>query len=331
MTVTRVCVLGSLNMDIIVRTERLPMAGETVLGRGYSATPGGKGANQALAAARLGAEARLIGSVGDDPHGAKLKSVLAAEGVDLEFVRTQPPSPEGLPTGLGLITVAEGASGENTIVVAAGANAAIKPEDVRAADAAITRSDCLLLQLEVPMQAVTEAARIAATAPGGRRPVILNASPARQLPLELLKLVDVIIVNRAEAQVLTGMDQHTDPARLAFRVAEFGPPTVVLTLGAQGSVLCHRGRPKRIPTIRVDAIDTVGAGDAFAGALAAGWARVHAAAVAKSPDEYTLLDAALVRASVAGALATTRRGAIPSMPTAAEIEARMGDLATTAG
>jgi ribokinase len=323
----RVCVLGSLNMDITVRTERLPMPGETVLGRGYSATPGGKGANQALAAARLGASVRLIGAVGDDAHGAKLRAVLAAEGVDLTHVRVQPPAPEGQPTGLGLITVAEGASGENTIVVAPGANAAVRPEDVRAAAEAITESDCLLVQLELPMATVVEAARIAAGAPAGRRPVLLNASPARPLPLELLKLVDVIIVNRAEAQVLTSMDAHTDPARLAFRVAEFGPPTVVLTLGSQGSVLCHRGRPRRVPTIRVQAVDTVGAGDAFAGALAAGWPPVHAAAMARSPDEFRLLDAALLRASVAGALATTRRGAIPAMPTASEIEARMGEAA----
>jgi len=327
MTPPRVCVLGSLNMDIIVRAERLPMPGETVLGRGYNATPGGKGANQALAASRLGAIVTLIGSVGDDPHGAKLKGVLAAEGIDLRHVRTQPAPPEGQPTGLGLITVAEGAGGENTIVVAAGANAAVRPEDVRAAVDAITGCDCLLLQLELPMQAVLEAVRLAASAPGGRRPIILNASPARQLPLELLKHVDVIVVNRAEAQVLTGMDQHTDPARLAFRVAEFGPPTVVLTLGPQGSVLCHRGRPKRIPTIRVTAIDTVGAGDAFAGALAAGWSTVRHAIAARSQDEHRLLDAALVRASVAGALATTRKGAIPAMPTASEVDARVGDLA----
>ncbi len=330
MAAPRVCVLGSLNMDITVRTERLPMPGETVVGRGYTATPGGKGANQALAAARLGAVVRLIGAVGDDAHGARLRNVLEADGVDLTFVRTLPAPPEGQPTGLGLITVAEGAAGENTIVVAAGANAAVRPEDVRAAADAITDADCLLTQLELPMPAVLEAARIAASAPGGRRPVILNASPARPLPLELLKLVDVIIVNRAEAQVLTAMDPHTDPARLALRVAEFGPPTVVLTLGAQGSVLCHRGRPKRVPTIRVQPVDTVGAGDAFAGALAAGWPPVHAAALARSPDEFRLLDAALLRASVAGALATTRRGAIPAMPTASEIEARLGEAAAAA-
>lgn len=323
----RVCVLGALNMDIVVQAQRLPAPGETVMGRGYTATPGGKGANQAAAAARMGAAASLIGCIGEDQHGVKVRAALEAEGVDLSGLITQPAAPKGQPTGLGLITVSEGAAGENTIVVAPGANAALRVEDVRDRAALIQNADCLLTQLEVPMPCVTEAARLAAAAPGGKRPVLLNASPARQLPIELLRLVDVIIVNRAEAQVLTGMDGNTDPARLAFRLVEFGPATVVLTLGAHGAVVCHKGRPRRVGTIKVASIDTVGAGDAFTGTLAAHWPAVHAAALARSPDEFTLLESALARAAVAGALATTRRGALASLPSADEVDARVRELA----
>jgi len=304
----RVCVVGSLNMDLVVRTPRLPGAGETVLGGAYRTFPGGKGANQAVAAQRMGAKAALIGALGDDAHAAKVRAALEAEGIDLTHVRTLP----GELTGLALITVAEG--GENSIVVAPGANAHLTPEAVQAAEIVIRAASVILLQLEIPTPAVAAAIKLAADA---SRTVILNAAPARILPPELLRQVDVLVVNRAEASRLLAVDPNMDPARLALRLPELGPPVAVLTLGAQGAILNHRGRPRRLPAHHVQAVDSTGAGDAFCGALAATW---PPKSLARGPEELRLAEQALLTASVAGALATTKSGAIPSLPTFAEVK-----------
>ncbi|MBX3382086.1 MAG: ribokinase [Phycisphaeraceae bacterium] len=301
----RVCVVGSLNMDLVVRTAKLPRPGETVLGGSYRTYPGGKGANQAVAAARLGARVAIIGCIGDDPHGHKVRAALVEENIDLTHLITR----EGEATGLGLIAVAEG--GGNMIVVAPGANATLKPADLEPAMTAITAADTLVLQMEVPIAtnvAAAEAARRAGVA------VLLNAAPARVLPVELLRNVDVLIVNRVEAAMLMGMPEDVDPGRLTLRLPTLGVPTVLLTLGAQGGILSHKGRPRRVPTPHVAAVDTVGAGDAFCGALASRWKRVHEATKARHPDEFTLVEQATLLASAAGALATTRSGAIASLP-----------------
>lgn len=313
----RIGVLGSLNMDLVVRCPRLPAPGETVLGSSYKTYPGGKGANQAVAAARLGARVAMIGRVGDDAHGPRLRGVLEGEGIDTSRLLTTPETA----SGLGMITVED--SGENTIVVSSGANALVTVEDALAARALLEASDVLLLQLEIPMATIVEAAKIAR---GAGKAVVLNAAPARTLPAELLKLVDVLVVNRHEGATLTGQDAHAEPGRLALRLPELGPATVLLTLGAQGSIIAHRGRVKRVPTPRVNAIDAVGAGDAYVGALAVGWAAVHAAGRAKSGDEFRLAEEAALRASAAGALATTKAGAIPSLPKREEVEALAGTL-----
>lgn len=305
------CVVGSLNMDLVVRAPRLPAHGETILGGAYRTYPGGKGANQAVAARRLGAEVSLVGAVGDDPHGVKLRQVLEPEGIDLRFLSTR----AGESTGLGLITVADG--GENTIVVASGANATLTPDDIAAAREVIQAADVLLLQLEVPLATVLAAATLSKAA--GRQ-VILNAAPARPVPPELMKLIDVAIVNRVEATRLLALEASTDPARLQVRLPEIGPPTVIMTLGASGSIASHRGRPRRFVSPAVAAIDATGAGDAFCGAVAASWSKV-AIAPARSPAEAEALARALEIASAAGALATTKAGAIPSMPTRAEVDA----------
>lgn len=314
-----IAVVGSLNMDLVVRATRLPTPGETLLGGSYRTFPGGKGANQAVAASRQGARVTMIGRVGDDAHGAKLRTVLLENGVDVSHVITTPDTP----TGLGMITVADG--GENTIVVASGANGLVTPDDVRAASAAITSADALLLQLEVPMAANLEAAKIARQS---GVPVILNAAPARTMPPELLALVDVLLVNRSEAALLTAQDVGTEPGRLLLRAGEIGPQTVILTLGAQGSIVAHRGRQRRVPTLSVQGVDSVGAGDAFSGAIACAWPEVAAAVKSKSPEEAGLVERALLTASVAGALAATKAGAIPSMPTRAEVEARVSELSS---
>jgi ribokinase len=306
-----VCVVGSLNMDLSVRTPRIPAPGETVLGGSVLASPGGKGANQAVAAARMGAKVSMVGCIGDDDAGRQLRRALEAECVEVSHLRVIP----GQATGQALITVADG--GENTIVVAPGANALLSVEDVRAAADVIGAADVLLMQLEIPLEAVAEAARIA-RARG--RSVILNAAPAQLLPRDILALVDVLIVNRTEAAILLGMDTTLDPARLAVRLPGLGPLTQIITQGALGAILTHKGRPRRVPTVRVQAVDSVGAGDAFCGALAASWGAVHTASLARDHDEFRFAETAAIRAAVAGAFATTRPGAMAALPRRDEVE-----------
>ena len=308
---TRVCVVGSLNMDLVIRVPRLPSPGETVSGGSYRTYPGGKGANQAVAAARMGALVTFVGAVGDDPHGVKVRSALEAEGIDLRHLLTRAQEM----TGLGLITVADG--GENMIVVSPGANATVSSADLATASDAVTSAHVLLLQLEIPTSVIMEAARLAKAAGVC---VMLNAAPARSVPLELVRMADVLIVNRVEAATLLGMEATADPGRMTLRLPELGPPTIILTLGSQGSIVSHRARPRRVPTPSVVAIDAVAAGDAFVGALAALWPVVHEATRVKAHDEFRHLEHALLLASAAGALAATKSGAIPSLPTREEVE-----------
>jgi ribokinase len=313
----RVCVVGSLNMDLVVRAPRLPIPGETLLGGSYKTFPGGKGANQAVAAARMGGRVSMVGRVGDDAHGAKLRSVLEENHIDCTHLLTTP----GQPSGLGMITVADG--GENTIVVASGANALVTPEDIHAAQNVIAGCDVLLLQLEIPLAANLEAAKLAH---GAGAAVILNAAPARSIPREFISLIDVLLVNRSEAAFLTSQEVSAEPGRLMLRAGELGPTTVIVTLGSLGSIVAHRGRQRRISTLQVTAVDAVGAGDAFSGSIAVSWPPVVAATKKKAPDELQLLERALLAASIAGAIAATRTGAIPSLPTKAEVAARLPEL-----
>jgi len=308
-------------MDLVVRTPHLPVPGETVLGSAYRTYPGGKGANQAVAAARMGAAVSLVGAIGDDPHGTKLRQTLEPEGLNLTHLSTR----AGESTGLGMITVAEG--GENTIVVSSGANALVSPDDIEAARPAIAGADVLLLQLELPMASIATAIRIAKES---SRQVVLNAAPARTLAPDLVRQVDVLIVNRSEAARLLSLDPGCDPARLSLRLPELGPATVVLTLGANGAMLTHRGRPLRYPAANVRAVDATGAGDAFCGAFAAMWPTV-AAAGARSNEEQRLIARCLGVASAAGALATTRAGAIPSLPRLDDVRALAEKMEETAG
>ena len=266
----------------------------------------------------MGASVSFIGAIGNDPHGNKLRAVMEAEGIDLAglFVRADEA------TGLGLITVADG--GENTIVVSSNANATLTPAEVEAHADLIRSANVLVLQLEIPM-ACNVAAAIIARAAGAS--VILNAAPARPIPQDLIRLVDVLVVNRPEAASLLGLDLGLDPARLALRLPDLGVSTVVLTIGAQGAILSHRGRPRRVSTLTVEAVDAVGAGDAFCGSLAADWPPVAAAIKAKSPDEMPILEAAALHACVAGTLATTKHGAIPSLPRQVDVRKHAAGLA----
>ncbi len=287
----RVVVVGSINMDLVVTAERLPLPGETILGTDFQRFGGGKGANQALAAARMGAAVTLVGKVGTDEAGRALVGDLLRAGVTISHIGRA----DG-PTGTAIITV--DAAGTNTIVVVAAANALLTPDDVAAAQEAIAGSTAVLAQLEVPMETVVAAAG-AAKAAGV--PFFLNPSPMQPLPDALLDGLAFLVVNETELAALT--DGTGDPSRVLAK----GVQHVVLTLGERGARLIDASGSRDIAPYRVPSVDTTAAGDAFLGALAA----THA---------ERGLETALDMASAAGALAATKMGAQPSLPTLPEVE-----------
>ena len=287
---TVILVVGSLNLDIVVPVPHHPQPGETVLGGDHARHPGGKGANQAVAAARLGATVAMLGRVGDDDAGKLLVSALgdADVGVDDVIVSGDAPS------GIALITVDD--HGENAIVVSPGANARLTLSDVDAAAELIAGAGVVLLQLEVPLHTVERAAQLA------RGTVILNPAPAAELSRSLLEQVDVLIPNRGELEFLV---QGKPDVAAAAR--ELEAQQVVVTLGAEGALVVTDGGIERIAGHAVEALDTTAAGDCFCGALAAGL------------EEGLDLLAAARWANAAAALSTTRQGAQPSLPTRAEL------------
>jgi ribokinase len=289
-----IAIVGSCNVDFIVPVVALPAPGETVLGRDHLRAPGGKGANQAVAAARLGSPVSFVGCVGTDELAGTIRGALDGAGVDLTWLREV----DGVPSGIALITVADG--GENTIAVSPGANAHLGPEHIEAAGDLVSSADVLLAQLEVPIEAVTAAARAAT----GK--VLLNPAPARPLPDELLSAVDVLIPNRSELGVLTGAPEPTTIDEAAA-LAKSLPGSVVVTLGADGALVVDGDQVDHVPAVPVDAVDATGAGDAFCGALADGLAR-----------GATLVEAARWAVRVAG-ISTTQRGAQTGMPLRADV------------
>jgi ribokinase len=293
-----VVVVGSVNADLVVGVERRPAPGETVLGSDLATHPGGKGANQAVAAARLGGRAGIVGRVGDDGHGDLLRAALAADGVDLAHLTTTP----GVPTGVALITV--GPDGDNSIIVSPGANARLGAGDVERARDMIAAASVVSFQLEVPLDAVEAAARIAAGA-GGR--VVLNLSPPAPVPGRLLALCDPLVVNEHEAAFLLG--RGGDPEEAAAALAGSGPRSVAVTLGADGVVVADGLGTTAVPAPRAEAVDTTGAGDAFTAALCLRLARGD-----------SLRDAARY-ATRAGAAAVRRPGAQDSFPAPDELPA----------
>lgn len=253
-------VVGSANADLVTAVARRPGAGETVLGSDLAVHPGGKGANQAVAAARLGARTALLARVGDDAHGRLLLDAQESAGVDTAGVLVG-----GAPTGVALITVDP--SGDNSIVVAPGANARLTPADVRAARGLFAAARVVSLQLEIPLETVAEAAR--GLAPGAR--LVLNPSPPAPLPSEVLEACDPLIVNEHEARVIlegAGARVPDSPEEWAGRLLALGPRSVVVTLGAEGALVATAEGCERVPSVKVDAVDTTGAGDAFTAALA---------------------------------------------------------------
>jgi ribokinase len=285
-----ITVVGSCNVDFVVPVGALPGPGETVLGRDHLKAPGGKGANQAVAAARLGSAVAFVGLVGEDELAETISNSLSEAGVDLTWLKVAPDSP----SGIALITVAD--DGENTIAVSPGANARLGPAEIRNAADLLASTEVLLVQLEIPPDAVSAAVEAA----GGM--VLLNPAPARELPAELLARVDVLIPNRSELGMLAGAPEPTtiDEAAALAKSLE-GPSAVVVTLGADGALVVD-DQVTHVPAVPVEAVDATGAGDAFCGALADALSRGSA-----------LVEATEWAVRVAG-ISTMQRGAQTGMP-----------------
>ncbi len=294
-----VFVVGSINQDFVLKVERRPEPGETVTGAELSFFPGGKGANQAVAAARLGADVAMFGRVGEDPFGEELIKNLRANEVDTSRVETL----SGAPTGSAFITVTP--DGENTIIVSPGANRSFGPEEIEAANEDLRRTRVLVAQLEVAVEAVETAARAVEEA-GGR--FLLNLAPPREVSDALLRRCDPLVVNEHEARFLLGEKAQGNPEESAGKLLDLGPRSAVITLGAEGAILAVGGSAQHFPAPEVEAVDTTGAGDAFVGALAAKLAR-------GAP-----LEEAVPYAVLAGAAAVTSEGAQGSLPTPEEVE-----------
>lgn len=299
-----IVVVGSINMDLVGKTERMPRGGETLMGSDFRMVPGGKGANQAVAVARAGGHVKMMGRVGADVFGEQHIANFRDNGVDTHLVQITP----GVPTGVAIILV--DSAGENSIVVVAGANNSVTPEDLQAAQGILETADIVLLQLEIPLETVEAAIRIAKEA---GVPVILDPGPARPLKPETLAQVDIITPNEHEAQVLAGEEMHNmdDAYRIAAKLLGYGIKTVLLKLGGDGVIIATAEGMEHIPAHRVTVEDTTAAGDSFAGGLAVALA-----------EGYSLRNAVLF-ANAVGALAVTRLGAQSAIPTRAEIEAFM--------
>lgn len=301
----QIVVLGGLNMDLVVRIASIPRPGETLLGGKFATYPGGKGANQAVAAARMGGRVAMVGRVGADAFGEQLLNNLAAEGIETATVGVDPDNA----TGVALITV--DAQGQNSISVASGANLTVTVDDVRRAFKGLPSVDLLVMPLETPFETILEAARLARQ--GGAQ-VILNPAPAAVLPQELLDCASIVAPNETETEFLTGITITDDEsARQAAQVLlQRGPKNVVLTLGKHGALLASGdpGRPDflRISSYLVQALDATAAGDAFVGALATGL------------GEGILLAEAVRLANAAAAISVTRLGAQPSLALRKEVD-----------
>jgi ribokinase len=299
-----ITVLGSINMDLIANVPRLPRPGETVTGHAFATAPGGKGANQALAARRAGSVVKMVGACGQDAFAEEALSHLKSAGADLTLVRSVPG-----PTGVALIFV--GDDGENVISVIAGANGTVSVDEASSAIAAMKAGDSLMLQMEIPRETI-KAALVQARAAGIR--TILNTAPMTDDAIELSALADIVIANETEFELLCGKSGLDATAREAemLSLAAQRNQTFIVTLGADGVVATAEGIIVRARGLVIEPVDTVGAGDTFCGYLAA------------SLESGMSLERALRRAAAAGSLACTRHGAQPSIPEAGEVDVAIG-------
>ena len=296
----KIVVVGSANTDFVLGVPELPAKGATVLGDQFRVVRGGKGANQAVAAARLGADVTFVARLGTDSFGDQSLAAYREEGIHTEFILQD----SEIHSGIALIMV--NPNGENVIGVGPGANSHLSPQDVLAASAAIEQADCVLLQLEIPVEAVQAAAEIAHR---HQVRVILNPAPARKLPQELLHKVDYLTPNETETAILAGEDPSSiGPDSLPRLASALGVPNLVVTLGSRGAAILQDGRRILVPSFPITPIDTTASGDAFNGALAVALASGQSIAEA-------------VRfANAAGAITATRPGAQPSLPTLIEVD-----------
>ncbi|WP_418992257.1 ribokinase [Alistipes sp.] len=297
----KIVVIGSSNTDLMVRTPRIPQPGETLIGSGFMVNAGGKGANQAVAAARMGGQVTFVASVGDDQFGREALEHYRAEGIDTRYIVTR----ADVASGVALISVDDGA--ENSIVVAPGANALLSPADVEAAGARIADADYVLVQLEIPLETVARAVELASR---HNVPVILNPAPAAPLADSLLARLDLITPNRSETELMTGLRVGSVNDALAaaewFRVR--GVRRVAITMGSSGALVVDERAARFVPAYTVRAVDTTAAGDVFNGALA----------VALS--EGRPLDLAARFAAAAASISVTRAGAQRSIPQRDEVD-----------
>lgn len=299
----KIIVVGSLNMDLVVRMPKIPRPGETLLGGVFKTFPGGKGANQAVAAARLGVHVTMIGCIGNDSFGQEMRATLAKEGIDTTHILVHPDEA----TGVALIQV--DAQGQNSIAVASGANFHLTSTNVEKAMQIIGEFNALVMPLETPLETIYTAASIAARK-GAK--VILNPAPAQILEKDLLQLVDVLLPNEYEIAFMTGMQLHSasDINYAAEKLLSLGPRNLIVTMGSQGAILFNekKARPTIIPAWQVQAVDSTAAGDCFVGALAVGLC------------EGKSITAAAKFASAAAAISVTRIGAQPSLPYREEVD-----------
>ncbi len=298
---SKVVVFGSLNMDLSIESDHMPVMGETIMGRCFITNPGGKGANQAVASAKLGAEVVMLGAVGEDAFGDQMIAALAEEGVQCDRIERV----RDLATGVALITRVQG---DNFIVLGSGANAAPSAESVRASLDEVARGgDVFLAQLECDFDATMEALR---DAHDRGMYTVLNPAPARQLPEWVYSCLDMVVVNESECEILTGLYPEDEASAKAAmeKLSSFGVGTVVVTLGERGSVILSRGKLLSSVPPKVDAVDTTCAGDTYIGALVASYAR------------GVTIESAIELATKASAMATTKIGAQQSIPHLEDVE-----------
>ena len=297
----RIIVIGSSNTDMIIKLPKIPVPGETCIGGIFCTAAGGKGANQAVAAARAGGEVVFVACVGDDIFGKEAVGGFKRDNIDTDFIKIS----TGIPSGVALIFVDE--KGENSIAVASGANANLTPDDIKEAANAFSGADILLMQLETPLETVKAAAEKAVKS---GIPVILNPAPAKPLGDDILKNISIITPNETEAEILTGIKvtDELSASKAADILIGKGIPTVLITMGSKGVFAVTKGFREMIPSFKVDAVDTTAAGDVFNGVLAVMLA-----------GNMQLGDAVRI-ANAAAAISVTRMGAQPSAPYRKEIE-----------
>lgn len=297
----KIVVIGSSNTDMIIRMQRIPAPGETVIGGTFSTAPGGKGANQAVAAARAGGDVTFIARIGNDMFGQEALVGFINDNIDVTHVSTDPEAPSGV------ASIFVDANGQNSIAVASGANANLSPDDIARAQEDIKSADILVMQLETPIETITTAAKIAHD--HGVK-TILNPAPAQPLSDDLLKTISILTPNESEAQLLTGIQVKTDDdvKKAAESLLDRGFETVLITLGEKGVFMATADHTEMIPAFKVDPVDTTAAGDVFNGSLAV--------AIAEGKP----LNDAILFANAAAALSVTKLGAQPSAPTRKDID-----------